>query len=208
MPHWLPAIDIAIAGECVDFLREMSEIGMASGRFDVERHFDSPARAGLEVVNFRFREEAPHSGVGFQLMSRPDIPGRVLVEVRASRWKPDPPTRAVYCEAARSLVGPLLTVYNRANSKRYRLRIEKTDRNRFRISPRSTALLERFTLLANKTSLHPLDWTRFYGLVSEGRQEIPEEELRVHLMAKGFSRHSADRLAELYTHLWAFKRYR
>ena len=208
MPHWLPAIDIAIAGEPADFLQEMADIGAESGRFDVERHFDSPSRAGLDVVNFRCREDAPQSDIGFQLISRPDIPGRVLIEVRASRWNPDPPTRSVYCEAAKSLVGPLLTLYNRAHSRRYRLRIEKTDRNRFRLSPRSAALLERFALLANKTSLHPLDWRRFYGLVSEGRQEIPEEELRSLLIAKGFSRDSADRLAELYTHLWAFKRRR
>jgi len=208
MPHWLPAIDIAIAGERADFLREMSEIGMASGRFDLERHFDSPGRAGLEVVNFRFREETPHTGIGFQLISRPDIPGRVLVEVRASRWSPDPPTQSVYCEAARSLVGPMLTAYNRAHSRRYRLRIERTDRDRFRLTPRSGALVERFALLANKTSLHPLDWRRFYALVSEGRQEIPEHEIRSLLIAKGFSRETGGRLAELYTHLWAFKRYR
>ena len=208
MPDWLPAIDIAIAGEPKDFLGQMGDVGIESGRFKVERHFESPGRARLDVVNFRFQEDGPHFEIGFQLISRPDMPGRVLIEVRANRWNAHPPTRSAYCEAARLLVGPLLTAYNRAHSRRYRLRIEKADRSRFRLSSRSVILLDRFALLANKTSLHPLDWKRFYALVSDGRQEIPEQEIWSLLIGKGFSRDSAGRLAELYTHLSAFKRYR
>lgn len=143
MPDWLPAIDIAISGEPEGFLSRMADIGRESGRFDVERHLNSLIGAGLDAVNFRFLEDGPHVKIGFQLISRSDIPGRVLVEVRAHRWNPDPPTRSVYCEAARSLVGPLLTANNRAHSRRYRLRIEKTDRDRFRLSPRSAILFDR-----------------------------------------------------------------
>jgi hypothetical protein len=208
MPDWLPTIDIAIAGEAKDFLGRMADIGAASSCFGVECHLDRMGRAGLDVVNFRFRGDGPHRGLGFQLISWPDIPGRVLIEARAEQWAPDPPTRDVYCEAARSMMGPLLRAYNRAHSKRYCLRIEKTERDRIRLSPLSIELLDRFALLANKASLHPLDWKRFYALVSEGRQQIPEEEMRSLLIGKEFSSEAAGRLAELYSHLWAFKRFR
>lgn len=208
MPDWLPTIDIAIAGDAKDFLAHMADIGAASSRFRVERHLDRPGRAGLEVVNFRFQGDSPHEGLGFQLISRPDIPGRVMIEVRAERWVPDPPTRDAYCEAARSLASPLLSAYNHSHSTRYRLRIERANRDRIRLSARSAALLDRFALLANKTSLHPFDWRRFYELVSEGRQAIPEQEMRSLLIERGFSPDAAARLAELYSHLWAFKRFR
>lgn len=42
------------------------------------------------------------------------------------------------------------------------------------MSERTTTLLERFTILANTSSLHFYDWQRFYALVREGRQEIPD----------------------------------
>lgn len=208
MPDWLPAIDIAVAGEAKDFLADMANIGATSGRFGVERHLGPLGRAGLDVVNFRFRRDSPHRELGFQLISRADVSGRALIEVRAERWVPDPPTRYAYCEAARLMVAPLLSAYNRANSTRYRLRIERTNRDRIRLSPRSITLLDRFAQLANTTSLHPLDWRRFYSLVSEGRQEIPEQEMRSLLIERGFSPDAAGRLAELYSHLWAFKRFR
>ncbi|HEX9965504.1 MAG TPA: hypothetical protein VGB04_11040 [Allosphingosinicella sp.] len=208
MPNWLPAIDIGFAGEAKDFLGQMANIAAESNLFGVERHLDRPGSAGLNVVNFRFRGDSSHRDLGFQLISRPEIPSRVLIEMRAERWALDPLTHHAYCEAARSLVGPLLSAYNRAHSTRYRLRIEKTNRDSVRLSPRSATLLDRFASLANKTSLHPLDWRRFYGLVSKGRQEIPEQKMRSLLIGRGFSPEAAGRLAELYSHLWAFKRFR
>jgi hypothetical protein len=69
-------------------------------------------------------------------------------------------------------------------------------------------LLDRFAILANSFSLHPLDWRRFYGLVHEGRQEIPESKMRSLLIQRGFGEEKAMHLAELYAHLWAFKRHR
>jgi hypothetical protein len=149
-----------------------------------------------------------HQELGFQLLASPNNPGRVTVEVSAGRWNPDPPTRAAYCEAARGLTGPLLTALNRINSTRYRLRIQRPEAGRFKISQRNLALLDRFALLANTSSLHPLDWKRFYRLVHESRQEIPEAEIRSLLIQRGFHRETALRLADLYAHLWAFKRLR
>jgi hypothetical protein len=102
------------------------------------------------------------------------------------------------------MVGPLLSTFNRSHGRRYRLRILKSAE--FKFSDRTTVLLDRFVVLANKASLHPLDWQRFYRLVREGRHQIPEAVLRDRLQARGFSPDNANRLAETYRHLWAFKR--
>lgn len=102
------------------------------------------------------------------------------------------------------MVGPLLSTFNRSHGQRYRLRILKGAE--FKFSDRTTVLLDRFVALANKASLHPLDWQRFYRLVSEGRQEIPEAILRDLLQAGGFPENKASQIAEIYRHLWAFKR--
>ncbi|GAA0625323.1 hypothetical protein GCM10009422_22380 [Brevundimonas kwangchunensis] len=206
--HWLPDIDISVAGEPGAFLNQMADIGRASGRFDVELRHHAVGTIGFDAVNFRVREKGVHRELGFQLLAHSDTPGRVAVEVRAQRWEADPPTHAVYCKAARSLTGTLLTILNRNNATRYRLRIERLGTGRFKISPHSKTLLDRFALLANSSSLHPLDWRRFYALVREGRQEIPEGQLRASLVESGFSKTAAQELAELYGHLWAFKRFR
>ncbi|NBB62051.1 hypothetical protein GVN18_22530 [Pseudomonas sp. ODNR1LW] len=208
MSYWLPDIDIAIAGDPRLFLDRMEEIGRTSSCFLVERRHDALGTGGLDALNFRQRTDEVHRALGFQLLTHPDQPGRVAVEVRAQRWSPDPPTYAVYSEAARGLVMPLLTAFNRNHATRYRLRIERPGTGRFVISSRSQILFDRFAVLANSSSLHPRDWGRFYTLVREGRQQIPEAELRGLLREKGFSKAKAEDLAELYGHLWAFKRLR
>ena len=141
---WLPGIDIAVSGDRGVFLSQMADIGRASGRFDVEHHRDAVSTVGFDAVNFRLRRDGPHWALGFQLLAPPDTAGGVAVEMRAQRWNPDPPTNAVYCEAARGLVSPLLTVLNRSQSTRYRLRIERFGSDRFKMSPRNKALLDRF----------------------------------------------------------------
>lgn len=208
MSDWLPDIDIAIVGEPRVFLDGMADIGETSGRFLVERRHGALGAVGLDAVNFRQKEDGVHRTLGFQLLAHPGQPGRVAIEVRAQRWSPDPPSPAVYRDAARVLVGPLLNSFNRSHSTRYRLRIERRDTGRCMMTRRSQILFDRFALLANTSSLHPRDWERFYELVREGRQQIPETELRGLLRVRGFSKAKAEDLAELYGHLWAFKRLR
>jgi len=85
MPELLPAINIAVAIEPSAFLEKMAEIGRRSERFDVEDMRHSAAVPDLEIINFRFKEESPHDGLGFQLIFHRDSPNRVSVEVRAGR---------------------------------------------------------------------------------------------------------------------------
>lgn len=208
MAELLPNIDVAVSVELVEFLERMAQLGEESDKFEVERHCIHPGQRRTDIVNFRLIGKSIHKGHGFQLIACDDRPGRVNVEMRAARWLPDPPTKAVYIEAARGLAGELLRQYNREFGSRYRLRIGARHGKAFAMSERTTTLLERFTILANTSSLHFYDWQRFYALVREGRQEIPDYLLRSHLTKAGFSSQRAVELAEIYIHLWAFKKLR
>lgn len=204
----LPNIDIAVSTDLRDFLENMAVIGEQAGHFTVERHFDTMGADGIDVINFRYLGASEHDAPGGQLIRRPDKPGRILVEMRAERWEPDPPDRETYCAVANQLMRPLLAAYNRRFAARYRMRIGKPGGKPRKLSPRTRLLFDRFANLANVRSLHPYDWRRFYALVREGRQELPDSELRRMLVEKGFPREQAERLAEIYLHLWAFKQHR
>lgn len=200
----LPNIDIAVSGERSVFLERMAELAEASG-FAVERRSLSAGGAEWVAINVRASDGGELEGLGFQVISRSDVPGRVLIEVRAARWGGGHPTRQAYVEAARALVGPLLRAYNRGAGTRHRLRIAR-DRGAYRISPKTAELIDRFGVLANTSSLHPLDWERFYAIVRESRQQVPDGVLRARLEPHGFRLETIDRLVELYGHLWAYKR--
>lgn len=145
--------------------------------------------------------------VGGQLISRADSK-RISVEIRASRWMPDPPTRDIYCAAAKELIGPLLTAYNRMNKTRYRLRIEKAIHAEPKLPPQAAKLFSTFATLANTSSLHPLDWQRFYEFVRYSRTEISEEDMAALLVKSGFEAPYAEHISGIYRHLWTFKRTR
>ncbi|MEQ9448082.1 MAG: hypothetical protein RLN70_04135, partial [Rhodospirillaceae bacterium] len=144
----LPAIDIAVSQTPREFLDAMAEIAGASAEFRVEQHRDKPGGPALDVINLRYLGRSPHVDVGGQLISRADRK-RISVEMRASRWTPDPPTREIYCAVAKELIGPLLTTYNRANKTRYRLRIEKAVHAEPNLPQEAAKLFSVFVTLAN-----------------------------------------------------------
>lgn len=199
----LPDIDIAISEKPRSFLKRMARAGKTLGWFQNKTHFDTLGIKGLDVVNFKYLKESSHDEVGVQLIAQPDAPRRISVEVRAARWKPNPPTREIYCEAAETLVKPLLASYNRTYGKRIRLRIEKDGIPK--LTRRTDTLFRRFANLANKTNLHPLDWKRFYIFVKESRVELSEDAIASLLMGEGFTAERANDLSRIYRHLWAFK---
>src|ERR1700744_3701581 len=97
----LPDIDFALTSEPKIFLQTMARIGRETRVFDVEEHFDAMGQDGFHVVNFHYLKPTSHRELGGQLISRVDIPHRINVEMRAERWQPNPPSREIYCEAAR-----------------------------------------------------------------------------------------------------------
>ncbi len=208
MAEALPAIDIRVSTAPPLFLERMIAIGRETGRFTIEHVDDSAGGTRMEIGNFRLTTASPHRDHGFQLIVREEKSDRVRVELRAQRWSPEPPARAAYEEAAHDLVGTLLKRYNRSFGTRHRLRIGVREGRPFKLSQRTRTLLHRFVTLANTRSLHPFDWHRFYALVREGRQEIPGHILRDELERAGFPPEQARELAQLYAHLWEFKRLR
>jgi hypothetical protein len=204
----LPDIDIAVGVPPSQFLERMASLGELSGLFNVERHCMSLGERKTDIVNFRSHTPNSHKGDGFQLIAYDDRPRRVGVEMRAKKWSPNPPNREVYVEAAQALAGTLLKQYNRSHGTRHRLRIVRRTRPTFLMTERTATLLHRFTVLANVRALHYYDWQRFYALIREGRQELPEHIFRLLLVEAGFPSDRAGQLAEIYAHLWAFKRIR
>ena len=204
----LPNIDIAVLIYPREFLERMAVIGEQSGDFTVERHFDAIGKGELDIINFRYLGPSNHEGLGGQLIHQSDKCSRISVEMRAQRWVPDPPDREIYCAAAFDLIRPMLTTYNSRFGTRYRLRTSKPSTRGFRMSPSTRTLFERFVILANSRSLHPFDWRRFYALVREGRQEIPETAFRCLLIERGFEPGRAAELAKIYRHLWTYKQNR
>lgn len=201
----LPDIDIAVHDprSTIDALASLAE---ADKSLTVERLDALFGYKEWYIVNFRSLKSGPHEQGGGQLIARPDQPGRVVVEMRAARWAPDPPTRGAYVTAARKLFGPLLRAYNQAYSCSCRLRVARPRKLGSSVSPRTRTLIDRFAILANPTSLHPRDWDRFYGIVKESRQEARKEDVRAILVGHEFSFERGDQLAELYEHLWAYKK--
>ncbi len=206
LAEFLPGIDVAVAVEPKAFLERMAVIAEQSGRFTVERRYDALGNGKLHVVNLRYRRGSPHRNVGGQLIARDDLPGRVAIEMRAELWNPDPPTRAVYRMTAAELMLPLLKIYNRNYRTRHRFRVREMSSRGPKPSSRTKVLFERFAVAANIASLHQLDWERFYAFVRESRQELPEPEIRGMLVGYGFPADKAERLVDIYVHLWNFKR--
>ncbi|WP_337287888.1 hypothetical protein [Candidatus Methylomirabilis sp.] len=188
----------------------MADIAEKSGSFTAERHCDALGQEGFDVVNLRFTKPSPHSGLGGQLIVRPDAKnGTVEVEIRAERWSPnDPPSYETYCTAAKELIAPLLSSYNRQSHTRHRMTIFTKERLEPKLQPQSAKLFKRFTVLANTSSLHPLDWRRFYEFVRDSRSRLCEEDLARLLIKDGFPEQYAWHIAEIYGHLYEFKRLR
>lgn len=185
----------------------MSTYGEGTGRLAIERHFDALGNTGFHIINFKDKNPLPETDIGGQLIAHPERPNRIAIEMRASHWSPDPPTRANYIAAARALFFPLLQTYNRQFGTRYRMRVSKAPRS-FRLPPQAEMLFSRFCIAANTSGLHELDWQRFYNFIRHSRAKVPEGTIRHLLMQAGFSDHYAERLADIYTHLWAFKQSR
>lgn len=202
----LPAIYIAVRDDPRSIVDAITSLAEADASLIVERHDVSFGATDWYVVNLRSLRPSPHKEGGGQLIARADRPSRILLEMRAARWDPDPPTRAAYVTAARELFGPFLRAYNQAYARSYRLRVTLPRKLGSEVSPKTRALIDRFAILANQTSLHTLDWGRFYRIVKESRREAPMEDVCALLIEHGFTNKRAAELAELYEHLWAYKK--
>lgn len=210
MDDYLPPIHITVREPSLRrFLDRMAEIAETVGAFKVERHYTFLGQVGFDVVNLRSRLKSPHRGLICQLIAHPDEKFRISVEIRAEQWSPkDPPSCDTYCAEARAMIIPLLQMYNRKYKVRYRVAIAARERSEPKLPPQCAKLFHRFAALANKSSLHPLDWRRFYQFVKNCRlrARFSEEEMTRLLVREGFSERQARYIGDIYGHLREFKR--
>jgi hypothetical protein len=207
----LPNIRFTTTSNGKKFLEEMAELAISSGEFDVKKHFD---KLGFDGVAFYPRKPSLHENLAGALIMRPNLETQVEVEISASKWHPNPPTRAVYIDSARDIFGELIQVYNNQNSTIYKMKIETENSSKYKLSLSAEKLLDRFMSIAtmgshlpDDSAINPRDWERFYDFVKRARKRIPEAEICSLLMAKGFSSRKAHWVSEIYSHLWAFKLY-
>jgi hypothetical protein len=205
----LPAIHIKINIPSRRFLDRMAKIARTSGRFAVEKHYDALGRKGFDAINLRCKGESIHKNIGGQLIVYLEDKNSVAVEMRAERWSPrDPPTYDTYTAAAKDLIAPLLQTYNSQFHTRHRMYIPTIEKLEPKLPPKCAKLFQRFTVLANKSVLHPLDWKRFYSFVRNCRIRSPlyEDEMTYLLIREGFGEEYAQHISGIYVHLCRFKK--
>lgn len=114
------------------------------------------------------------------MIAQADLHGRILVEMRAQWWDPDPPTRVTYCATATELMLPLLRIYNRTYRARHRFRIQKAALKGPQLSPRTKTLFERFAIAegCRRAAGHRRQPARS---AVHGRCAEPEVGCRLHL---------------------------
>jgi len=147
----LPEIDISISDDSRVFMNRMVDLCCKSDSFGIEKHFGCLTNSEWDIINFRYNGTTLHTDLGGQLIKRPDFKGRVIVEMRAARWDPDPPTRDAYIASAKHIFGSALTAYNRKYGNRYRLRIRSAQWGP-KPSENTLKLLDRFCVAANHDS--------------------------------------------------------
>ena len=186
----------------------MADIAEQSGNFVVERHMPAEGDAEFDIINLLSAKTALHEGLFGQLVVHADVKDFVTVYVRAARWHQcQSPSFETYASEAKALIGPLLSAFNREAGTRYRMVITSKESLEPKLPTQSERLFKRFATLANRSSLHPSDWGRFYQFVSNIRMRKPpsDDDISRLLINEGFAERHAQRIAEVYGHLLAFK---
>jgi hypothetical protein len=159
--------------------------------------------SGMDILAFMPTDQNGHEEIIGQFIFQYDKPSTVYVEVRAGRWNPDPPNYEIYVIEAKRIAGSLIKDYNQAFSSRRRLTIQKKKKTEPSLSPGANKVFRKFVTLANKHSLHPLDWKRFYEFVRfchAHHVKMYEDEIEWLLNKEGFGEKKSRYMADIYMH--------
>lgn len=171
---------------------------------EVRRNSDSKlAKSGMDILAFMPTDQNGHEGIIGQFIYRYDKPSIICVEIRARLWNPDPPNYEIYVKEAKRIAGNLLKSYNKTFDSRRCLTIQKKKQTEPSLSPGAKKVFRRFVTLANKRSLHPLDWKRFYEFVRfchAHRIKLYEDEVEWLLGKEGFGEKKSSYIADIYMH--------
>lgn len=202
----LPAIAINIDIPPKEFQEKMSELARESGNFELDSCSDGMC---MDIVNFIPKENLGHDGLIGLLIHEYKKEKQVRVEIQARVWNPEDATRKIYLEAAHHIFDDLIKAYNSTYKKRHRMSVIKEKSQG--LPPKATEALKKFAFLANKTSLHTLDWKRLYMFVRvcHATRANPSEGLIRGLLSKeGFDDENAGYIADISSHLLDFMKYK
>ena len=76
-------------------------------------------------------------------------------------------------------------------------------RSHSKLSSKVQTVFDEFISQANKSSLHPLDWNRFYSFICASyrfRSKLPGFEIKELLLKEGFPQDVASDLSSVYDH--------
>jgi hypothetical protein len=203
MWNTLPSIYIKTDNP-TDLRNSLAAIAEASSDFAVVRDPAFPP-----ILSLQFRGVSPHRDLSAQLIDATANEPKLIVEIRASTWKPDPPTYETYRAAAEATIKPLLAAHNRKLHTGLRMSIAAKKTLEAKLPPRCDAWFKRFSNHANKASPHPNDWRRFYDFVrySRGKRvELSEQEMANLLVAEGFAEEVSTDIARAYRHICDYER--
>ena len=195
----LPPIAINIDIPPNVFQEQMVELAKESGKYELQTLSDSMC---MDIVNFIPKENLGHDDLHGQLIYEYKKENQIRVEIRSRAWNPEYPTKEIYLEAAHHIFDNLIKTYNSRYKKRYRMRVVKEKSPG--LPPKAIEALKNFAFLANKTSLHKLDWQRLYKFVRvcHATRANLEKGLIWGLLSKeGFDDKKAEYIADIASHL-------
>lgn len=191
-----------------EFLDRMADLADKADCLKAQKNYDSIL--SMDVLSF-VHEGSPHEGLLGQLIYIPKNGSMICVEVRANWGKPENrPSYDTYVEALNLIFLDLIRKYNKTYGTRYRLAIQGKDATKPKLSPKTQEKFDTFVTLANRNSLHPLDWERFYEFARAChvfRTKTNEENVFRLLVHAGFDEEYALKIATVYGHLREFQRY-
>jgi hypothetical protein len=204
----LPDIRIKADIPPPEFVRRMSTLAAQNKMYSTEYREEVFEFNGLSYLSLSLQKQSPHVELKGLLVSSPGPPAHVDIEVSATRWNPDPPTYEAYVQAARAIFDPLLRDYNRQHGARVRMCIQSRAQLEPKLPAGAQKLFTSFAGCANKGSLHPLDWQRFYEFIrhcyrcslNRRSRRITEDDVQRLLVAAGFTEGYAKYIADVFQH--------
>jgi len=202
MEDILPDIYIGISEPSRDFIDNFETIikKEKSFTYNLEKDIDTP---NYDIMSIVPKNNFGHERLFGQLIARPNEKNKIIVEIRAHRWNPEPTNYKDYVSAAKFVFEDLLQKYNSDNKKRYRLNIQSETDTKPKLPSGAKTVFDRFVNNANKTMLHPLDWGRFYSFIRychSNKVKIQYEDIMRLLVEESFSEKKAEYLADIFHH--------
>jgi hypothetical protein len=207
----LPSATITVHDSPQEFMGQMAKVAKLSKRFDVQRRSNYETTPELDIIDFIPEFRVLQKGLIGQLIYTPSYKQKVAIEVRASQWTSEPLTYELYVTTLHEIFDDLLSQFNKDFKHKYRLSIESRAALEPKLPPNAHRAFQNFVTLANKGSLHPLDWNRFYRFVYACRatRVNPTHDDLIRLLEKeSFDAEYAKQIASIFGYLMDFARMR